>query len=919
VLYGREAEREAIGALLDGARASRSGVLVLRGEPGIGKTALLEDARDRAAGMHVLTARGIESESELPFAALHQLTRPALGHLDGLPAPQADALRGALGLGARTGDDRFLVSLAVLTLLAEYAERRPVLCLVDDAQWLDRPSADALLFVARRLEAEGIALIFSTRDGDARRFEAPGLPALELRGLPAGAAGELLARAGPVEVAPRVRDELVEQTGGNALALLELSARLSEAQLAGTAALPAALPLTEGVERAFLERVLRLPEGTRVLLLVAAADDSGSLATVVRAAEALGADAGALDPAERSGLIDVRGARLDFRHPLVRSAVYHGAPASEQRAAHLALADALTGPEDEDRRIWHLAAASPGPDEEVAAALERSAAAAFERGGLAAGAAALERSASLTPADGPRVRRLHGAADAFWQAGREGHAVALVHDALADCREPALRADLLHLLGHIQRLGGPSLEAHDLLWEAARLVEASDPEKAAAILSDAFEAALYAGEAPAMLAAARRTRELAPADRGTADYLADLNLAEALFINGFVAEGVPMFERALRLLDESETLRAGPYLTTRGAIALCWLERCSEARKLLARALSLARARGAVSVLPYALFVDAWAARRCGAWQDAAASASEGIALARELGQETMLAECLFEVTPVAAARGDEDAFRAAFEEGTAIAGRMGARFLVEAFRAHVGLLELSLGRHAEAATELEACSRRLVELGIRVNELVPAPDLVEALVRLGRVDDARAALDLLAQHEAHPRTHEALAARCRGLVAGDAEFERHFVDALALHPDDEDVFGKARTRLCFGERLRRSRRRVDAREHLRAALEVFERLGTEPWAERARAELRAAGELTRAREPGSLDELTPQELQIARFVAEGLSNKEVAAQLFLSPRTIDSHLRNVFAKLGITSRTQLARLPLGAEPAAVA
>ena len=324
MLYGRDAERAEIGALLDAARTSRGGVLVLRGEPGIGKTALLEDARERAADMYVLDARGVESESELPFAALHQLIRPAFDHLDGLPSRQAEALRGALGLRERAGDDRFLVSLAVLTLLSDFAERRPVRCLVDDAHWLDTPSAEALLFVARRLAAEGIALLFAAREADGRRFEAPDIPALELRGLSVDAAETLLSRHGPGEVARPVRDQLLEYTRGNALALLELPGALSEAQLTGTEPLPAALPLTQGVERVFLDRVRRLPDATQRLLLVAAAEETGSLATVMQAAAGLGVDAGALDAAERSELVVVRGGQIDLRHPLVRSAVYQG-------------------------------------------------------------------------------------------------------------------------------------------------------------------------------------------------------------------------------------------------------------------------------------------------------------------------------------------------------------------------------------------------------------------------------------------------------------------------------------------------------------------------------------------------------------------------------------------------------------------
>ena len=915
MLYGREAERARIGAMLEQARASRSSALVLQGEPGIGKSALLDDAREQAEDMHVLSARGVESESELPFAALHQLLRPALGSLEALPPPQAAALRGALGLGERTGDDRFLVSLAALSLLAEHAESRPVLCLVDDAHWLDAPSADALLFVARRLGAEGIVLLFSAREGEERRFEGTGLSVLELGGLEAGAAETLLAELGPsATVAPHVRNQLLAQTRGNALALLELPRALTEAQLAGAEPLPAALPLTEGVEQVFLGRVRRLPQATQRLLLVAAADDTGSLATIMHAALALGGHEQALDAAEQSGLVSVRGGRIELRHPLVRSAVYQAAPSTERRAVHQALADALASETDEaaDRRVWHLAAATLEPDEEVAAGLERSAATALERAGAAAAAAALERAASLTPEEEPRLRRLYRAAEAYWHAGRGDHAVALVNQALVDVTEPRLRADMLHLVGHIQHLGGPSMPAHDLLWDAARLVEELDPPKAAAILSDAFESALYGGDPAAALAAARRARELAPRDRSTSDYLAELNLAEALFINGLVVEGVPFFEHAVELLDENDELRSDPHLATRGAIALCWLERCSEARGLLGGAVATARQRGMVGILPYVLFMAAWAARRSGAWPEALASASEGVTLARELGQETMLVECLFEMTPIAAARGQEAEFRAHVAEGVATAERIGARYLVEALKAQVGSLELTMGRLAEAVTELEASAKGITQLGIRLNEFVPMPDLVETLSRQGRVEEARRACELLDHHVAHPRTGAAVIARCRGLVADDDEFEQHFLESLALHPDDIDPFGKARTQLCFGERLRRSRRRAEAREHLRAAGEVFDRLGATPWGERVRAELRASGETARKRDPSTVDQLTPQELQIAGFVAEGLTNKEIAAQLFLSPRTIDSHLRNVFQKLSITSRTQLARMPLG-------
>ncbi len=911
MLVGRDAERARVGALLDDARASRSGALVLRGEAGVGKTALLEDARERASDMHVLIARGIESEVELAFAGLHQLVRPALDLLDRLPGPQAAALGGALGMADRGGDDRFLISAACLTLLSEMSERRPVLCLVDDAQWLDTPSSDALEFVARRLGEEGIAILISAREGDERRFDGRGLPSVAVEGLAPDDAAALVEERAGTAMAPFVRALIVEQAGGNALALSEMPAVLSRAQLAGEEPLPESLPLPGAIERTYLDRVRALPDDVQALLLTAAADDSRRVSLVMEAAEALGAGPDALDQAERSGLVSISGLRIDFRHPLMRSAVYQGAPSGRRRAAHRALAEALAG--DGHRRVWHMAAAALGPDEDVAAALERAADEALDRTGFAAGASALERAAALSPDPDARLRRQLRAAEAFWRSGHGEHARRLLAGVVQEAREPVLRADMLHLLGHIQHLGGPSMPAHDQLRDAARLVEDVDPEKATRILSDAFEAALYAGAPDEALDAARRARELAPRDGGVADFLADLDVGEALFIGGGWREGVPSFERAEAIMAATPAILEDPHLTTRGVIGICWLERCAEARPLVQGAVATARARGAVAMLPYTLFMAAWAARRVGDWDEAVSAATEGAVLARDLGQETMVFENIFELIVIGAARGDEAMVREHLEEGLGIAERVGSHYLREAVLAQAALLELTMGRLDRAVVEAEASAERLRRMGIRVNELVPVPDLIEALARLGRMDEARAALPRLAEHEAHPRTGEAIAERCMGLVAEDAaEADAHFARALALHPEDEDVFGRARTRLLRGERLRRSRRRVEAREELRAALAVFERLGAAPWADRARSELRASGETAARRDPVASAALTPQELQVARYVQQGFTNKEVAAQLFLSPRTIDAHLRNVFGKLGITARSQLRGMPLG-------
>src|SRR5262245_8474795 len=459
MLYGRDDERARIGALLDDARISQASAPLIVAEPGMGKTALLEDTRERAADMQVLTARGVQSESELPFAALHQLLRPALEHVDRIPAPQATALRGALGLGEKGSEDRFLVFAATLSLLAEFAERRPVLCLVDDVHWLDAASGDALQFVARRLGAEGIVMVFALREGETHAFSTADVPALHLTGLDAAAAGQLLAEAGAAPPED-VRDRLVRHTGGNALALLEIPGALTAAQLAGQEPLPDALPLTSQVEGLFLERVRRLPDETQRLLLVAAADDSESVALVTHAAGDPVAAADALDHAEREGLISVSGTRVVFRHPLVRSAVYAGATSRERRAAHRALADALAGDDDHlDSRAWHLASSSLEHDETVLAALDEAGARAQQRNAYAVATRAFERAADLSGTDRARSGRLVDAARSASIAGDDDHAAALAHRGLALTDDPLQRAELTRVLGLMEIRRGRPVDA----------------------------------------------------------------------------------------------------------------------------------------------------------------------------------------------------------------------------------------------------------------------------------------------------------------------------------------------------------------------------------------------------------------------------------------------------------------------------
>ena len=912
MLYGRDPERSRIGELLDGARASRSAVLVISGEPGVGKSALLEDARDQAGGMHVLSGAGVESEAQLPFAALHQIVRPVLEHVDSLPPPQATALRGALGLAAGGSEDRFLVSLAVLTLLAEAAEKRPLLCLVDDAQWLDDASADALVFVARRLEAEGIVMLFGAREADVRRFEAPGLPELQLGGLDPVAAGKLVDRSAGIALSSELRDRLVAETGGNPLALLELSSALSEAQLSGAEAVLAPIPVSARVERAFLARVNRLPEETQTLLLVASADDSGELAIVLRAAAQLGAAAEALDDAEQAGLAHVRGTRLELRHPLVRSAVYQAAPLSRRQAAHRALASVLDGEVEADRRAWHRAAASVEPDPSVGEELEEAAERARRRSGFAAASLAFERAAALTGDEEHRARRLTAAAENAWLAGRVERALMLLEGARPLVTEPIQRADIDRFLGLIEMTRGVPADACQLLLRAAREVAPSDGERALQLLNIAGLAAAYAGDREAAIAIAELARGLPAEETPFVRMLALLLIGLGAHAEGDFADAASMLRAALELaeeLDDDAASKEPVALLFAGRAAL-YLGDDQATYRTHREAAARARASGALSIvtqiLPRLAITELWAGR----WASGSANAREGVQLAREIGQHDLVAQQLVLLALIAALRGSEDECRSLAAESRELASARRLGIVLELAHWALALLELGLGRAEEAL-------RRCREISTTLVVFWGGLDRIEAAIRAGEPETARAWLGVFepwAQSDAAAWAR-AVVLHCRALLSDDeSETERLFLAALDAHAEAARPFEHARTELAYGEFLRRVRRRVEAREHLRAALDGFETLGAAQWAERARVELRASGQTARKRDPSTRNALTMQELQIARFVAEGLTNRDVAAQLFLSPRTIDFHLRNVYRKLGITSRTALARFDLDSE-----
>lgn len=910
MLHGRDAERALVAELLDSARDSQSSVLVVRGDPGVGKTALLEDARGQATDMHVLTARGVESESELPFAAAHQLLGPILERIREIPAPQASALGAALGLNEGHASERFLVFAGCLSLLAAAAEERPVLCIVDDAQWLDAASADAMQFVARRLSAEGIAVLVGAREAEHGYFEARGLPSLTLGGLDGEAAAALLEQGAGLSPAPAVRERLIEQTGGNALALLELPSGLTEAQMTGGEPLPDALPFTEQVEAAFLGRALRLREPAQRLLLIAAADDSEHLPTVMRAAERFEATQDALTEIEQGGLLQVHGPRFEFRHPLVRSAVYGSAPSVLRRAAHGALAAALPeGEANADRRAWHLAAAALEPDADVVSALEEAAARAESRAGHLAAARAYERAAELSASPSDRGRRLVAAARAASFAGRDARAVSLADQGQALVDDPLLLAEIARVRGEAVTFHGCPADVLEPLLEAARATVEAAPAQALELLMSASRAGVEAGvvDTIAEVALLADAVSVGPGDE-QALFMRRLLTGQGAMWRGDTEHGADLLELAIGWAESAEDPRH-----------LSWASRASlflgdhvRAATLLNRAAVRARAQGAIGVLATVLGLRALQMERANRYDDAVVAASEALSIARELGAPNFIPLPLGVLATVAAIRGRDAEVRERVAEVRQIAGTHGLAVPAALAVWAQAMLDLGRGRWDSAFEGLTALTEFRPGFGTPVIAIVSAPDRVEAGVRAGRVDEARAAFEPFAAWAAHTGTPWARPSVtvCRALLAPEGDATRLFEEAIGLSGDARPL-DAARARLLYGEQLRRQRRRADARAELRAALETFESLGATPWADRARAELRATGETTHKRTPDALSQLTPQELQVARLVAEGLSNKQVAAQLFLSPRTIDAHLRSVFAKLGITSRTQLARLPL--------
>jgi DNA-binding CsgD family transcriptional regulator len=903
MLHGRQQECAHIDDLLARARLGHSGALVVRGEAGIGKSALLDYAAQHAGGMRVLRGAGIEAESEFPFAAVHQLLRPLSAHIDSVPDRQRAALRAAFGLTETARDDRFLVSIGILSLLSEAAEHQPVLCLVDDAQWLDEPSADALAFTARRLEAEGVVLIFAVRDNETGVLVDAGLPELRLRGLDVDAAAALLSEGVPVSA--QVRDLLVAGTAGNPLGLRELPGSLSSDQLAGREPLPDRLPLGAELERVFLAQVHREPPDTQTMLLLAAAEQTGDVRVVLAAAQLLGIAVDALDRAERDQVVGVEDDRVVFRHPLVRSAVYRGATFLQRRAANQALAAVLTDPADIDRRVWQLASAAVGPDDALAADLSAAAERALRRGGHAAAATAFERAAALTSAAEPQAGLLLAAARAAWQAGKTDRATGLLGRAAPLATAPVLRARIDALRGTIEFACGAPLAAYESLRSGSDLLSELDPTEAANMLAEMGLIAWMSGDLPHLAEAGLRLTGM-PHPRDSATVTAQLVLGLYQFLQGDTGSAAQTLHRAADAAEEADD----PQALAQAAAAAMFIGDDARALALFARTAARSRADGAVDRLPMVLAPMASLQAWCGRYGSAVANATEGLQLARDTGQENPAAHLRSVLAWVAAVQGREQDCRdaAAAALARAIGHRLGPQAAIASWA--LAVLDLGMGRPAEAFDRLNALAGASPGEGHQVVKVFSAADLVEAGVRTGRLDEAKGAAATLRGWAAHMRAPWALAlaARCDGLL-DQRDADAHFAAAADLHTQGSRPFDAARTELLRGESLRRRRSRAAARTHLRAALETFERLGAAPWAERARVELQATGETARKRDPSTISELTPQELQIVRLVGAGGTNREIAAELFLSPRTIDYHLHKIFIKLGMTSRSELVRL----------
>ena len=913
-LLGRRSECQVLDRLLADAAGGHSGALVLRGDAGIGKSALVDYAVDRAQaqGAHVAKAVGVELEMELPYNGLHQLCAPVLDrHLERLPPPQRASLATVFGLSAGPRPDRFLIGLATLTLFADTADQAPLVCIIEDAHWLDHGSAQILAFVARRLLAEHVAIVFAARTGMGDHVLA-GLPELTVGGLGDRDALALLLEnlTGPLDAA--VSQRIVAESHGNPLALLELPRTWSAAELAGGFGLPEDVPVRRRIEHSYLRRLHELPTDTQLLVLAAAAEPVGDPLLLHRAAERLDIDMAAAEAAADAGLLTIRG-QAEFAHPLIRSSAYHSALAHDRHRVHRALAEVTDAETDPDRRAWHRACASPGPDEEVAAELERSASRAQSRGGIAAAAAFLQRAVELTEEPTRRAQRALAAAQASFEAGAFDATFALLATAESGSVDDFQRAQAALLRGHVALVSSYGSEAAQLLLEAAKQLESFDLDLARKAYLTAWGAAVSAGrldEPDVLIEVCRAVRALPPLTADAHPLHIVLDGLTLLTTDGRLV-ATPVLRRAARSVDQmsvEDVLRWG-WLAPAASKAT-WDSDAFTAQD--ERHAQIIRAAGALAELPIHLHALAQDKAWRGDFPGAAALIAEAdrVAAATGTGLPPFASLWLW-------SRQGREAETAALIDAT-VAAASGGGAWIGAMSAlwSAAVLYNGLARYEEAL----AAAREVALTAIDPwHSMYVLPELVESAARVGEWDLAHDALARLAE-TSQPAGNDfglGLEARCRALVSDGVAAEQLYRESLARLDQAGVRTELARSHLVFGEWLRREGRRVDAREQLRTAYDLFTTIGMDAFADRARGELLATGEKVRKRGPDTRNELTPQEEQIARLARDGLSNPEIGAQLFISAKTVEWHLGKVFTKLGIRSRRQLrTALPKESVPA---
>lgn len=911
-MLGRDEEQARLCGLLERARAGVGGALIVTGEPGVGKSMLLSFAIEtaKAQGFTTLTTSGSEFESELPFAGLQQLLAPIAERIDELAAPRAAALRGALGLADADTDDRLGIYLAAFDLVSVAAREAPVLVSVDDLHWLDGASREAILFLARRATGAAIAFLAGVRSEHVDAWERSPVEQLLVPGLDE-TAGVQLVHETCSYIAPAVATELWIATRGNPLALVEIAPLLSDEEARGHAPLPQPLPTGSRLQQVFTLQFAQMPEPTRRILLLAAASHTGRADVVRAAARASALAENGLDPAETAGLVTIHEGLIAWRHPLLRAAIYHSVDGPERRAAHRALAQAGGEERVGDHRAWHLAAAAVEADESIAWELEQLGERARARGALSTTVRALHQAASLTPEDEPRSRRLVAAAEAATALGSWNEATAMIAEAETRSDSPLLRAQATRVLARVELLKGLPEASHARLIRAAESIRELDGALAATMTAEAVVAHMATGRWDAYQHTATRALELARAVGGPIEAIAGLALGSLHLAGGDTAAGLALFERYGGVAWEPALWYQAPEIIGMYAFCHVWLERLDLAERLLDEMIRSARRTGSIRAIPYPLAVYALLNFRRGRWHEALEQATEAVALSRELLDGAVLANNLGFLVQIEASLGRADAAREHGAESLRLCETLSLGAIAPHTLQGLALLELGEGNYQGAIDHLDRIGP---EVAAGENE----PGLsfwrayaIEAYVRTGRTEQAEALLSDL-DHWGNltgrsiGRAH---AARCRGLLAPEDEIERHFEAALDWHRKADLPFPRAWTELCYGERLRRAHRRAAARTHLASAADTFRTLGAESWLRRAEAELAAAGARRQAvPRPAGWEELTQQERRVAERIIDGATYREAAQELFLSTRTIESHLRQIYRKLGVRSRTELTR-----------